>query len=143
MPKQFKMAKTIRLSAGRGHKATRHDVARLRETMRRHVETDDIPELKGTELPVRRDATGNLPNRPLGTLRRAILESLDYHGMTRYELWKKCIHIAGLSREQRLTSTSGARETLGLSASRRSMAAANLKVVGQHRRKPNGTTPRY
>jgi hypothetical protein len=86
MHKQLKVGKTIRMSAGEGRATTARDLARLRETMRRPVQTDDIPELKGTEAPVCRDASGNLPRRELCAVRRAILESLDDHGMTRFEL---------------------------------------------------------
>src|SRR5204863_10088360 len=99
MSKQSKVGKMIRRSAGDGHATTAQDLARLRETMPRPVQTDDIPELKGTEAPVCRDASGNLPRRELGPVRRAMLESLDDQGMTRYELWKKAhAHCGTLSR---------------------------------------------
>jgi hypothetical protein len=99
MSKQSKVGKMIHMSAGVGHATTAQDLARLRETMRRPVQTDEIPELRGTEAPVCRDGSGNLPGRKLGPVRRAILESLDDHGMTRYELWKKArVHCGTLSR---------------------------------------------
>ena len=38
---------------------------------------------------VRRTASGQVPERPLGPVRRAILDSLEQNNMTRYQLWKK------------------------------------------------------
>jgi hypothetical protein len=68
---------------------TPEDMARLRAAM-------DIPDEPGEddEFPwdgpeVQRDASGKILKRPLGKLRTAILNSLDHHQMTRYELWKK------------------------------------------------------
>jgi len=107
------------------------DLARLRETMRRPVRTDDIHELKGTEAPVRRDASGNLPRRRLGPVRRAILESLDDHRMTRYELWKKARAYCGtLSRSAVYEYLRGARD-IGVEYAEALMVAANLTVVGK------------
>jgi hypothetical protein len=136
MPKKSKVGKIIRMSAGEGQATTTQDVARLRKTMRRAVQTDDIPELKGTEPPVQRDASGNLPRRPLGPVRRAILESLDDHGMTRYELWKKArAHCGTLSRSAVYEYLRGVRD-IGIESAEALMMAANLKVVGQSRPKP-------
>jgi hypothetical protein len=136
MPKKSKVGKIIRISAGEGHATTAQDVARLKETMRRPVQTDDIPELKGTEPPVYRDASGNLPRRQLGPVRRAILESLDDHGMTRYELWKKArAHCGTLSRSAVYEYLRGVRD-IGIESAEALMMAANLKVVGQSRPKP-------
>ena len=138
MPKQSKVGKMIRRSAGDGHATTAQDLARLRETMRRPVQTDDIPELKGTEAPVCRDASGNLPRRELGPVRRAILESLDDHRMTRYELWKKARARCGtLSRSAVYEYLRGVRD-IGVEYAEALMMAANLKVVGQDQPKPRG-----
>jgi len=138
MPKQSKAGKMIRMSAGEGQTSTAQDLARLRETMRCPVQTDDIPELKGTEAPVCRDASGNLPRREFGPLRRAILESLDDHGMTRYELWKKARTYCGtLPRSAVYEYLRGVRD-IGVEYAEALMMAANLKVVGHGRPKPKG-----
>jgi hypothetical protein len=106
--------------------------------MRRTVRTVDIPELKGTEAPVHRDASGNLPIRRLGPVRRAILESLDDHGMTRYELWKKArAHCRTLSRSAVYEYLRGARD-IGLEYAEALMMAANLKIVAQSRNRRKG-----
>jgi hypothetical protein len=138
MPKQSKVGKMIRRSAGDGHATTTQDLARLRVTMRRPVQTDDIPELKGTEAPVSRDASDHLPRRELGPVRRAILESLDDRGMTRYELWKKArAHCGTLSRSAVYEYLRGVRD-IGVEYAEALMAAANLTVVGQDQPKPKG-----
>ncbi len=136
MPKKPKVGEIVRISAGEGHSTMAQDVARLKETMRRPVQTDDIPELKGTEPPVYRDAAGNLPKRQLGPVRRAILESLDDHGMTRYALWKKArAHCRTLSRSAVYEYLRGVRD-IGIESAEALMMAANLTVVGQRRPKP-------
>jgi len=128
----------IRRSAGREPARTVQDLARLRETLHRPVQTDDIPELKGTEAPVWRDASGNLPRRELGLVRRAILESLDDHGMTRYELWKKARAQCGsLSRSAVYEYLRGVRD-IGIEYAEALMMAADLKVVGQGPRAQTG-----
>jgi hypothetical protein len=138
MPKKSRVGKMIHLSAGDGHAPTALDLARLRETMRRAVRTDDIPELKGTEAPVCRDASGDLPRRRLGPVRRAILESLDDRRMTRYELWKKArVHCGTLSRSAVYEYLRGTRD-IGVEYAEALMMAANLKVVGQGRPRPKG-----
>jgi hypothetical protein len=132
--------KMIRVSAGGGHATTALDLARLRETMQRPVQTDDIPELKGTEPPVRRDASGKLPKREreLGPVRRAILESLDDHGMTRHALWKKARgHCGTLSRSAVYEYLRGARD-IGVEYAEALMMAADLKVVAQGRLSSKG-----
>ena len=129
MPKKSKVGKIIRMSAGEGRATTAQDVARLRETVRRPVQTDDIPELKGTEPPVPRDAAGKLPRRQLAPVRRAILESLDDRRMTRYELWKKArAHCGTLSRSAVYEYLRGARD-IGVEYAEALMMAANLTVV--------------
>jgi hypothetical protein len=134
VPKKSKARKIIRMSAGDGHATTVQDVARLRQTMRRPIQTDDIPELKGTEPPIHRDASGNLPRQKLGVVRRAILESLDDHGMTRYELWKKARAQCGtLSRSAVYEYLRGVRD-IGIESAEALMMAANLKLVGQSQR---------
>ena len=136
MPKQSKAGKMTRRSAGEGPTTTARDLARLRATMRRTVRTDDIPELKGTEAPVHRDESGKLPRRRLGPVRRAILESLDAEGMTRYELWKKARdHCRTLSRSAVYEYLRGARD-IGVEYAEALMKAADLKVVGQGRARP-------
>jgi hypothetical protein len=111
--------------------------------MRRPIQTDDIPELKGTEAPVCRDASGNLPRRQLGPVRLAILESLDDHGMTRYELWKKArVHCDTLSRSAVYEYLRGVRD-IGVEYAEALMTAANLKVVGQDQLKPKGPSARH
>ncbi len=138
MRKQSKAGKMIRVSAGEGHVTTALDVARLRETMRLPVQTDEIPELKGTEPPVRRDGSGKLPRRELGPVRRAILESLDDHGMTRHALWKKARgHCGTLSRSAVYEYLRGARD-IGVEYAEALMMAADLKVVGQGRSRSKG-----
>jgi len=135
MPEESKAGKTTRRSAGAGHATSARDLARLHESMRRPVLTDDIPELKGTEPRVCRDASGNLRRRPLGAVRRAILESLDAQGMTRYELWKKArAHCGTLSRSAVYEYLRGSRD-IGDEYAEALMMAANLKVVGQDQRK--------
>jgi uncharacterized DUF497 family protein len=136
MPKQSRVGKVVRRSAGDGPASTEVDLARLRETMRRPVRTEDIQELDGTEAPVRRDEFGNLPRRPLGPLRQAILESLEADGVTRYELWKKArVHCATLSRSAVYEYLRGARD-IGVEYAEALMMAANLRVVGQGRARP-------
>jgi hypothetical protein len=131
MHKQLKVGKTIRMSAGEGRATTARDLARLRETMRRPVQTDDISELKGTEAPVCCASSGKLPASRLGPVRRAILESLDDHKMTRYELWKKArAHCGTLSRSAVYEYLRGARD-IGVQYAEDLMMAAKLKVVGQ------------
>ena len=138
MPKQSKAGKMIRRSAGEGPTTTARDLDRLRETKRRAVRTDDIPEWKGTEAPVCRDASGNLPPRRLGPVRRAILESLDVHKMTRYELWKNArAHCGTLSRSAVYEYLRGTRD-IGVEYAEALMIAASLKVVGQGRARPKG-----
>jgi hypothetical protein len=128
----------IRRSAGEDPATTALDLARLRETMRRPIQTDDIPELKGTEPAVCRDASGNLPRGQLGPVRRAILESLDDHGMTRYELWKKArTHCGTLSRSAVYEYLRGVRD-IGVEYAEALMMAADLTVVGQGRSKSKG-----
>ena len=106
--------------------------------MRRPVQTDDIPELKGTESAVCRDAAGNLPRGQLGPVRRAILESLDDRGMTRYELWKKArAHCGTLSRSAVYEYLRGVRD-IGVEYAEALMMAADLRVVGQGPSKPKG-----
>ena len=127
MPKRSKVGKVIQRSAGERRATTALDRARLRETMRRPVRTDDIRELIGTEAPVLRDEFGNLPVRRLGPVRRAILESLDAHAMTRYELWKKArAHCATLSRSAVYEYLRGARD-IGVEYAEALMIAANLE----------------
>ncbi len=136
MPKQSKAGRLIRISAGEGNRATARDLARLKDTMKRPVQTDDIPELKGTEPPVCRDASGNLPKRRLGPVRQAILESLDDHGMTRYELWKKArAHCGTLSRSAVYEYLRGVRD-IGVEYAESLMMAADLIVVGKSRTNP-------
>jgi hypothetical protein len=136
MPKKSKAGKIVRISAGEGHATTAQDVARLRKSMRHPIQTDDIPELKGTEPRVHRDASRNLPTRRLGPVRQAILESLDDHGMTRYELWKKArAHSGTLSRSAVYEYLRGVRD-IGIESAEALMTAANLKVVGESRPKP-------
>jgi hypothetical protein len=138
MPKQLKVGKTIRTSAGKGRATTARDLVRLRETMRRPVQMDDIPELKGTEAPVCRDASGNLPRRQLAPVRRAILESLDDHGMTRYELWKKArAHCDTLSRSAVYEYLRGVRD-IGVEYAEALMMAADLRVVARGCPEPKG-----
>jgi hypothetical protein len=85
---------------------------------------------------VHRDASGNLPRRQLGPVRQAILESLDDHGMTRYELWKKARgHHGTLSRSAVYEYLRGVRD-IGIESAEALMMAANLKVVGESRPKP-------
>jgi len=140
MPKRSKVGKMIHRSAGEGHVTVARDLARLRETMRRPVRTDDIPELKGTEAPVRRDVSGKLPRRQLGPVRRAIWESLDDHGMTRYELWKRARTYCGtLSRSAVYEYLRGVRD-IGVEYAEALMTAADLRIVGQGRHKPKGPT---
>jgi hypothetical protein len=106
--------------------------------MRRPVRTDDVQELDGTESPVRRDALGNLPVSRRGTVRRAILESLDAHRMTRYELWKVArTYCATLSRSAVYEYLRGARD-IGVEYAEALMIAANLEVVGRRRAGRNG-----
>ena len=101
--------------------------------MRRPVRTDDIPELNGTEARVCRDASGNSPGQQPGQVRRAILESLDEHGTTRDELWKKARdHCATLSRSAVYEYLRGVRD-IGVVYAEALMMAANLKVVGKGR----------
>ena len=136
MPKQSKAGRLIRMSAGEGNRATARDLAHLRETMRRPVQTDDIPELTGTEPPVLRDAAGHLPKRRLGPVRQAILESLGDRGMTRYELWKKArAHCGTLSRSAVYEYLRGVRD-IGVEYAEALMMAAELQVVGKGRAKP-------
>jgi hypothetical protein len=138
MPKRSKVGKMIHMSAGDGHVTTAQDLARLRKTMRRPVKTDEIPELKGTEPPVCRDTSGNLPRRRLGPVRRAILESLNDHGMTRYELWKKAsAHCGTLSRSAVYEYLRGVRD-IGVEYAEALMTAANLTIVVQDQLKPKG-----
>jgi hypothetical protein len=138
MAKQSKASKIIHRSAGEGPVATALHLARLRETMRRPVRTDDIRELKRIQAPVRRDASGNLLARRLGPVGRAILESLDNHSMTRYELWKKArAHCGTLSRSAVFEYLRGARD-IGVEYAEALMMAANLKVVGQDRLSAGG-----
>jgi hypothetical protein len=138
MPKRSRVGKVIHRMAGEGPATTARDLARLRETMRRPVRTDDIQELNGTEAPACRDEFGNLPIRRLGPLRRAILQSLDVHGMTRYELWKKArAHCATLSRSAVYEYLRGARD-IGVEYAEALMMAASLEVVGQRRARPKG-----
>jgi hypothetical protein len=138
MPKQSKVGKMIHRSAGEGRATTAQDLARLRETMPRPVQTDDIAELNGTEPAVCRDPAGNLPRGQLGPVRRAILESLDDHGMTRYELWKKArAHCGTLSRSAVYEYLRGVRD-IGVEYAEALMMAADLRVVGQGEPKPKG-----
>jgi len=142
MPKKSKAGKMVRISAGEGPPSSAQDLARLRQTMRRPVQTNDIPELKGTEARVCRDAFGNLPRRKFGSVRRAILESLDDHGMTRYELWKKArAHCGTLSRSAVYEYLRGVRD-IGVEYAEALMMAANLTVVGQGRPKRTGRAQR-
>jgi len=136
MPKQSKADKMIRISAGEANRATARDLARLRETMRRPIRTDDICELTGTEPPVLRDAAGRLPGRRLGPVRQAILESLEDHAMTRYELWKKArAHCGTLSRSAVYEYLRGVRD-IGVEYAESLMMAADLRVVAKGRPKP-------
>jgi hypothetical protein len=69
-------------------------------------------------------------------VRRAILESLDEHGMTRYELWKKArAHCGTLSRSAVYEYLRGVRD-IGVEYAEALMMAADLRVVGQGRPKP-------
>jgi hypothetical protein len=139
MSKQSRVEKTIRMSAGDGQATTARDLNRLKVTMDRAVRTDDIPELSGTEAPVRRDRYGNLPGPKFGSVRRAILESLDDHGMTRYELWKKArAHCGTLSRSAVYEYLRGSRD-IGVEYAEALMMAADLRVVGHGGSRRRGT----
>jgi hypothetical protein len=137
-PKRLSGGNVIHRSVGAGRATTALDLAPLRETMRQPVRTDDIHELNGTEAPVCRDGFGNRPVRRLGPVRRAILESLDARGMTRYELWKKArAHCVTLSRSAVYEFLRGARD-IGVEYAEALMMAANLEIVGQRRARPKG-----
>jgi hypothetical protein len=136
MPKKSTVGKMIRVSAGEGNAGTAQDLADLRGSMRRPVCPDDIPELKGTEVPVCRDASGKLPKRKFGPVRQAILQSLDEHEMTRYELWKKArTHCVTLSRSAVYEYLRGSRD-IGVEYAEALMEAVELKVVAEGRRRP-------
>lgn len=123
-------------------KAASDGLAKLRKTMRRAVHTDDIPELMGDEAPVVRDPASRLPKARLGPVRKAILESLDEHGMTRYALWKKArVHCATLSRSAVYEYLRGDRG-IGIEYAEALMTAANLKVVAQGSNKEKGPKAR-
>jgi hypothetical protein len=117
------------MTAGKRDTTTARDLNRLRQSVRRPVRTDDIPEVTGTEAMVSRDAAGNLPRRKVGPVRRAILESLDHHGMTRYELWKKArAHCRTLSRSAVYEYLRGARD-IGVEYAEALMMAADLEIA--------------
>ena len=66
------------------------------------------------------------------------MESLDDHGMTRYELWKKARdHCGTLSRSAVYEYLRGSRD-IGVEYAEALMMAASLKVVGQGRARPKG-----
>jgi hypothetical protein len=140
MPKRLKVDELITMSAGEGPTTTPKDLARLRATMARPVETEDLPELSGTEALVYRDPAGKLPKRTLGPVRRAILQSLEDHGMTRYELWKKArAHCRTLSRSAVYEYLRGVRD-IGVGYAEALMMAGHLKIVGEGRSKSKRTT---
>ena len=89
MPKQSETGKLVTIAANELPAPTPEDMARLEAAMDIPVEPGEDDEFPWDGPEVQRDASGKIPRQPLGQLRTAILASLSYHKMTRYELWKK------------------------------------------------------
>ena len=139
MPKRSGTSKLVQISADAIPKPTRQDLDRLA----RHaipVRPSEAEESKDIGPIVRRKASGELPERPLGPVRRAILASLDHHGMTRYQLWKKAhARCETLSASAVYDYLRGVRD-IGIEYAETPMEAANLKVVGRGRPGPKRLT---
>ena len=88
MPKKSARGKIVRKSAVDLLPATEADLARLREAMKRPIDTSDIPELRGEFHRLKRDSTGRLPSRK-SMIRDAVIRELEHRKMTPYRLWKE------------------------------------------------------
>jgi len=140
MPKRSGTNKLIQMSADEIPESTRQDLDRLDAAMRIPVRASEAGESKDIGPIVRRKASGELPKRPLGPVRRAILASLDHHGMTRYQLWKKAhAHCETLSASAVYDYLRGVRD-IGIEYAEALMEAANLKVVERSRSGPKRAT---
>jgi hypothetical protein len=140
MPKRSGTNKLIQISADEIPEPTRQDLERLEAVMRIPVRASEAEQSKDIGPIVRRKASGELPKRPLGPVRRAILAALDHHGMTRYQLWKKAhAHCGTLSASAVYDYLRGARD-IGIEYAEALMEAANLKVVGRARSSPKRAT---
>lgn len=136
MAKRSGTNKLVQISADAIPKPTHEDLSRLDATMRIPVLAREAEESKDIGRIVRRKASGELPKRPLGSVRRAILASLDHHQMTRYQLWKKAhAHCETLSASAVYDYLRGTRD-IGIEYAEALMEAANLKVVGRSRPLP-------
>jgi hypothetical protein len=136
MPKKSGANKLVQFSAAELPERTSQDLDRLEAAMRIPVQPGEAEEGKNVGPRVRRGTSGDLPERPLGPVRRAILASLDRHNMTRYQLWKKArAHCHRLSASAVYDYLRGVRD-IGVEYAEALMKAAKLKVVGSGKAKP-------
>jgi hypothetical protein len=139
MPKRSSANNLVRISADDIPKPTRQDLDRLDAAMRIPARAREEEESKDVGPRVHRTASGDLPVRPLGPLRRAILEALDSRRMTRYQLWKKAqARCETLSASAVYDYLRGVRD-IGTEYAEALMEAAGLMVVA--RGKPRGKRP--
>ena len=104
------------------------DLARLKLTMGRRVDTSDIPEVTKLGPRLKRDASGRLEKKPLSPIREAILSALGRRRMTRYRLWKNAHALhPSLSQSAVYEYLRGERD-IGVSSVEALMAAAGLTV---------------
>ena len=131
MPKRSRANKRVRISADNIPKPTPRDLDRLDAAMRIPVRASEEDESQDMGPRVHRTASGDLPERPLGTVRRAILEALDRRRMTRYQLWKKAqSRCETLSASAVYDYLRGVRD-IGTEYAEALMEAAGLKVVAR------------
>jgi hypothetical protein len=136
MPGRSGANKLVQISAGELPEPTHQDLDRLEAAMRIPVQPDEAEGGKNIGPRVRRKPSGELPTRPLGPVRRAILASLEHNNMTRYQLWKKAReHCDRLSASAVYDYLRGARG-IGIEYAEALMKAAKLKVVGSGKPRP-------
>jgi hypothetical protein len=128
MPKKSRGDKLIRKTASELEPATAADIARLREAMKRPIDTSEIPENRGGFHRLKRDEQGRLPERK-SMIREAIKRELELRKMTPYRLWKEAkSHCPTLSQSAVHEFIKGERQ-LELPYAEALLTAVNLGVT--------------
>jgi hypothetical protein len=95
------------------------------------INTSDIPETKKLGPRLERDASGKLPERPLGPIRKAILAALGRHQMTRYRLWQKARTMHPSLAQSAVYEYLRGQRDIGVASVEALMAAAGLHVTAK------------
>jgi hypothetical protein len=128
MSRKSPVTNVVRRPADSLPAATEADVARLRAALDAPIDTSEIPEKVGPFNRIKRDASGRLPRRREGPIRRAILDALESRGMTRYQLWRAArLHCDTLSQSAVYEYLRGQRD-IGLRYAEALMEASGVTV---------------